>query len=138
MNILNGVLGALGGGDRGGLNLESLSGLIGNGGLNDIVGALSQGGLQDVVQSWLGNGANLPISAEQIQSVLGSEQVSQLAQNLGVNPAQIADVLPGLIDKLSPNGQISGDLLSGGLGDIVGQLGGNDMVRDVLGGLFKR
>ncbi|WKL58967.1 YidB family protein [Asticcacaulis sp. ZE23SCel15] len=134
MDILNGVLGALGGGDKGGLNLEALSGLVGNGGLNDIVGQLSQGGLQDVVQSWLGNGANLPISAEQIQAVLGSDQLAQIAQTIGVNPAQIADVLPGLIDKLSPNGQIS----AGGLGDIVGQLGSNDMVRDVLGGLFKR
>ncbi|GGZ28531.1 YidB family protein [Asticcacaulis endophyticus] len=134
MDILNGVLGALGGGDKGGLNLEALPGLVGNGGLNDIVGQLSQGGLQDVVQSWLGNGANLPISAEQIQAVLGSDQLAQIAQTIGVNPAQIADVLPGLIDKLSPNGQIS----AGGLGDIVGQLGSNDMVRDVLGGLFKR
>ncbi|WAC49726.1 YidB family protein [Asticcacaulis sp. SL142] len=138
MDILNGVLGALGGGDKGGLNLEALSGLVGNGGLNDIVGQLSQGGLQDVVQSWLGNGANLPISAEQIQSVLGSDQVAQIAQTIGINPAQIADVLPGLIDKLSPNGQISAEGLSGGLGDIVGQLGGSGIVQDVLGGLFKR
>jgi uncharacterized protein YidB (DUF937 family) len=134
MDILNGVLGALGGGDKGGLNLEALSGLVGNGGLNDIVGQLSQGGLQDVVQSWLGNGANLPISAEQIQAVLGSDQLAQIAQTIGVNPAQIADVLPGLIDKLSPNGQIS----AGGLGDIVGQLGSSGIVQDVLGGLFKR
>ncbi|MDC7675870.1 YidB family protein [Asticcacaulis machinosus] len=134
MDILNGVLGALSGGDKGGLNIEALSGLIGNGGLNDIVGTLSQGGLQDVVQSWLGSGANLSVSAEQIQSVLGSEQVGQLARSLGVNPAQIADVLPGLIDKLSPNGQISAD----GLGDIVGQLGNGGIVQDVLGGLFKR
>lgn len=134
MDILNGVLGALGGGDKGGLNLDALSGLVGNGGLNDIVGQLSQGGLQEVVQSWLGNGANLPISAEQIQAVLGSDQVAQIAQSLGVNPAQIADVLPGLVDKLSPNGQI----VSGGLGDIVGQLGNSGIVQDVLGGLFKR
>lgn len=133
MNILGGVLGALGG-DKGGIDAEALSGLLNGGGLNDIVGRLSQGGLQDVVQSWLGSGANLPISAEQLQSVLGSDQVAQIAQSLGINPAQIADALPGLVDKLSPNGQIS----AGGLGDIVGQLGSNDMVRDVLGGLFKR
>ena len=74
-------------------------------GLLDRLGSL---GLEDKVQSWVGKGANLPVSGDQIKSVLQSDQVSSVAAKLGVSPdeaaAKIANVLPTMIDKLTPDG----------------------------------
>lgn len=80
-----------------------------HGGLGGLVQAFQQGGLGNVVQSWIGTGQNLPVSPEQLQAVLGSDVVSQLAQRVGLDPAQLAQqlahVLPGVVDQLTPNGQ---------------------------------
>lgn len=92
-----------------------------SGGLNGLLAKLKQGGLGDVVQSWLGNGQNLPVSAEQITQALGQPQVAALAKQFGIDPQQVSSLvaqnLPGLVDKLSPGGAISGnpqDLLAQG------------------------
>jgi uncharacterized protein YidB (DUF937 family) len=97
------------------------------GGLGGLVGKFEQAGLGNVVSSWIGSGQNLPISADQLQSVLGSDAVSSIAAKLGINPAdamgQLSTMLPGLVDKLTPNGQApTGGL--GNMGDLAGMLGG--------------
>ena len=60
--------------------------------------------------SWVGMGDNQSISADQIQSVLGSEQVNALAAKFGVDPAQashfLAEYLPKVVDKLTPEGKV--------------------------------
>jgi len=62
------------------------------------------------VQSWVGNGPNQPISADQVHQVFGSGMIAQMAANAGMNPqdlaAKISQVLPGAIDKLTPGGKI--------------------------------
>lgn len=92
-----------------------------SGGLDGLLAKLKQGGLGDVVQSWLGNGQNLPVSAEQITKALGQPQVAAVAKQFGIDPQQVSNLvaqnLPGLVDKLSPNGALSGnpqDLLAQG------------------------
>lgn len=92
-----------------------------SGGLDGLLGKLRQGGLGDAVQSWLGNGQNLPVSAEQITKALGQPQVAAVAKQFGIDPQQVSSLvaqnLPGLVDKLSPNGALSGnpqDLLAQG------------------------
>ena len=80
------------------------------GDLQGLVTKLKEGGLGEQVQSWLGNGENLPVSADQIRAVLGSEQVQQLAQHLGL-PVDSAlkllmDHIPAAVDQASPNGTI--------------------------------
>ena len=82
-----------------------------------------QGGLSDLAESWVGKGENLPISAEQISSVLGSGAIADMAAKFGISPetlsAQIAQHLPKLIDRLTPDGKVegeSGNLLSTVLG----------------------
>lgn len=91
-----------------------------NGGLDGLLQKFKSGGLGEVVASWVGTGENLPVTGQQIQSVLGSEQVAAIARQLGVDPqqasAQIAQVLPGLVNKLTPGGQMpqGGDLLAQG------------------------
>jgi uncharacterized protein YidB (DUF937 family) len=82
----------------------------GQGGLSAIVAKLQQAGLGDQVKSWLGNGQNLPITAEQLQEVLGSDTVRQLAARYNIPVDQITQVLahqlPNAVDKASPNGTL--------------------------------
>ena len=52
--------------------------------LAELVAALEKGGLGPQVQSWLGNGANLPITADQLREVLGNSQVQDFARHLGL------------------------------------------------------
>jgi uncharacterized protein YidB (DUF937 family) len=75
--------------------------------LNGLVAALQNGGLEREVQSWLGPGANLPITEEQLKAVLGNAQVQEFARHLGL-PVDatlkvLAQYLPDLVDKASPN-----------------------------------
>jgi uncharacterized protein YidB (DUF937 family) len=103
--------------------LQAALGLLNNdapgGGLAGLVQAFQQGGLGDVVQSWIGTGQNLPISPEQLQSVLGGEMgpLAQMAGKLGMNPADVAghlsQLLPQLVDQATPGGQLPP---GGGLG----------------------
>ncbi|MEN9587323.1 MAG: hypothetical protein RIT15_898 [Pseudomonadota bacterium] len=98
-----------------------------HGGLGGLVGKFEQAGLGNVVSSWIGSGQNLPISADQLQSVLGSDAVAGIAAKLGINPAdamgQLSTMLPSLVDKLTPNGQAPAGGL-GNMGDLAGMLGG--------------
>ena len=92
------------------------------GGLSGLVQQFHDRGLGSLVSSWVSTGQNLPISADQIQHVLGSDQVKELAAKAGIAPdvasSHLAQLLPMLIDKLTPNGQVpqSSSLLEEGMG----------------------
>ena len=78
--------------------------------INGLVAALEKGGLGPQVQSWLGNGANMPITEDQLKAVLGNSQVQDFARQLGL-PVDatlkiLAQYLPELVDKASPNGTL--------------------------------
>ncbi|HYQ08634.1 MAG TPA: YidB family protein [Xanthobacteraceae bacterium] len=78
--------------------------------LNGLVAALQKGGLNTQVQSWLGPGANLPISEDQLKAILGNAQVQEFARQLGL-PVDatlklLAQYLPDIVDKASPNGTL--------------------------------
>jgi len=80
------------------------------GDLQGLVAKLQQGGLHEQVQSWLGNGENLPVTADQLRAALGNEQVQQLARQLGlpVDAALnlLAEHVPTAVDQASPNGTL--------------------------------
>jgi uncharacterized protein YidB (DUF937 family) len=80
------------------------------GGFSGLLETFREKGLGGVVNSWLGTGANQPITAEQIQSVLGNEHIRAFAAKCGISPeqagAKIAEYLPQVVDKLTPNGQV--------------------------------
>jgi uncharacterized protein YidB (DUF937 family) len=80
------------------------------GAISSLLDKFGTGGLGDTVTSWVGKGSNLPVSADQITSVLGSEEVAAIAGKLGISKeaaaAKIADVLPGIIDKVTPDGVV--------------------------------
>ena len=90
--------------------LGEVLGTGGQGGLSAIVAKLQQAGLGNQVNSWLGSGQNLPITADQIKQVLGSNVVRQLAAKYNIPVDQIAEVLahqlPLAVDQASPNGKL--------------------------------
>ena len=65
-----------------------------------------QAGLGDVMNSWVGTGANQPISGDQLGQVLGQDTLSALASKIGMEPGaaagQLSQLLPGIVDKLTP------------------------------------
>lgn len=90
--------------------LGEVMGQGGQGGLSAIVAKLEQGGFGAQVKSWIGSGQNIPITAEQLQQVLGNEQVRQLAARFNVPIDQLAKVLaeqlPLAVDHASPDGKL--------------------------------
>ena len=116
-----GGLGGLGGlGNLGGLGplAGALGGLLasngaqgGLGGLGGLVEKFSQAGLGDVIGSWIGKGENAAVSGEQLHAALGGDALSGIAGKLGISVAALmpllVTMLPTLIDKLTPNGQLA-------------------------------
>lgn len=116
MSLLDSVLGAVSGktdGTQGAVNpvLALLPVLLAqSGGLQGLMNKFSQAGLGNVFSQWVNTGPNPPVSSTQIEQVLGSEQIQALAAKLGVDPAQISQLLaqhlPGVVDQLTPQGKI--------------------------------
>lgn len=140
MGLLDNVLGAatqaLGNpGQAGGQPdwMALIAGLLANGsahgGLAGLLQQLQAGGLGEQVQSWISTGSNLPVSGGQLGSALGGAGglLGQLAQQAGVSHAeagdQLSQLLPQIVDRLTPHGQLPQGG-AGGLGDIAGMLGG--------------
>lgn len=132
MSLFDSVMGAVSNHvqQQGGM-ANVLSGLLANngelGGLNGLVDKFRQAGLGDAVNSWIGTGANQAISGDQLTDALGGDVVAKAASQLGLDPSQLsgqlAQMLPGLIDKLTPNGTAPAGGL-GNAGDLMGMLGG--------------
>jgi uncharacterized protein YidB (DUF937 family) len=91
------------------------------GGVSGLLQQFHEKGLGDLVNSWVGTGQNQQISPDQVQKVLGTEQVQQVAEKAGISPdaasSKLAEFLPMIMDKLTPNGQVpeQGSLLESGM-----------------------
>lgn len=125
------ALGALMGGAQGGQNdlMRMALNMIQNqpGGLAGLLGKFQQAGLADQADSWIGTGQNLPISGGQLESALGSSAIGDIAGQLGLSSGDasgaLANLLPGLIDQLTPQGRMTeGDALTQGLAALAGKL----------------
>ncbi len=102
--------------------LQSVVGLIEHpttGGFGGLLRSFESAGLAREANSWVGTGANMPVTADQIQAALGDPRLQEIAARLGISTSSIstalAHVLPSVIDHLTPNGQIppSGELQKG-------------------------
>lgn len=111
--------------------LQAITGMLSNdggqGGLGGLMAKFQQAGLGDAANSWVGSGENHAVSGDQITSALGEGTISDLATKMGMSngdaAGSLAGMLPGLIDKLTPNGAApTGGL--GNSGDLMGMLGG--------------
>jgi len=80
------------------------------GGLQGLVQSFQEKGMGGLVSQWVSTGPNPPISSDQVHQVLGSDQVKALAAKAGIDPnmagSAIAQLLPTLVDKLTPNGAV--------------------------------
>ena len=127
LDMLSG-LGGKGSGKQDAL-MNAVVGLIGSqsGGLEGFVQQLAGKGLGDIVNSWVSTGQNLPISIDQLKQGLGGSALSQLAAKTGIAPdqltSQLTQLLPQIVDRLTPDGQIpKGDLAAQGMNLLKGLL----------------
>ncbi len=106
--------------------LESVLGnLIGGGDSMDIAGlvnGLQKGGLADIAKSWLGDGENAAISADQVRDLVGGDKLAQAANSLGADEgsllSSLQDVIPQMVDKSSSGGSLLDSI--GGLEGVAG------------------
>lgn len=80
------------------------------GGMSGALEKLKKSSIGEQVQSWIGKGENKPVNAEQMTQAIGKERMEQIAQQTGTTPEQaaqmMADKLPGMVDKMTPDGQM--------------------------------
>lgn len=80
------------------------------GGLSAMTERLRRAGFGNQVQSWIGAGPRLPVSALQLHEVLGNEAARRLAVRLGIPADQLsavlAEALPVLVNRASPDGAL--------------------------------
>ena len=108
MGMFDGLLGGVVGAEM----ATVVNGLIEkHGGIQGIVAQLEQQGLGGTVRSWVGTGANQPITADQVHQAFGPDTMKQLAAKFGMSPedlsAKLSKVLPQAIDKLTPGGVVA-------------------------------
>lgn len=103
--------------------------------LGRLVSGFSQNGLGEIVGSWLGSGENLPISADAISDLLGSDKVSEFASSLGLSEESakgaLADALPNVIDQATSGG---GNSI---IDQMLAQVGGAEGAMSMLGKMFR-
>lgn len=112
---LGGALGGLtgqggGGGGMMGALLPVLGGLLASGGLSKILSGFQAKGAGAEAESWVGTGPNEPVDAAKVEEVVGADQISQIAKQLGISEGEAADAvaqaLPQVVDKVSPEGKL--------------------------------
>lgn len=112
MGLLGQLAGGLLGGGGGGGMAGMLLSLIQNqpGGLGGLLSSFESKGMGDQVKSWVGTGANMPVTSDQVHSALGADAISAMAAKLGVSPqvasSGLSQLLPQMVDKLTPHGQM--------------------------------
>ena len=136
MGLLDGLLGSLMGGQQQGggnpllqiaMQMLANKGDTGGAGLGGLMNSLQNAGMGEQLKSWIGTGENMPISGDQLTSALGSDKIADIAGKLGMPDSAVsgglASMLPQIIDKLSPNGQLPDN---------------HNMLQDALSAFLKR
>ena len=114
------LMNMLGGGQQGqqqggmaqGMGNQGMAGggMMGGGGLGGLLASFQQAGLGHIAQSWVGNGPNQPVSPDQLQSVLGQDQVQNMASQANMPPqdflSQLSQHLPNAVNGMTPNGRL--------------------------------
>ncbi len=114
--LITGAIQGMSSGQANGTNplMQIVGALLSNGGpyggLAGLMQQFQQAGLGQQAGSWVSTGENMPISADQLTKVFGSSQIEQMASNVGMDASQfggqLSQLLPQLIDQLTPNGQV--------------------------------
>jgi uncharacterized protein YidB (DUF937 family) len=82
----------------------------GHTGFDGLLEKLERGGQGQKAQSWIGHGQNEAIAPHELQTALGDDTIDQLTTQTGMPKgdllSQLSELLPGVIDKLTPNGRV--------------------------------
>jgi uncharacterized protein YidB (DUF937 family) len=123
-SLLGSLLGGLSGNQQSSL-MSSVAGLVGqSGGIEGLMQKFGGHGLGDLVKGWVSTGPNPPATPQHVEQVFGAQQLDQMAAQTGIDRSQIAShvaqILPQLVDKLTPQGQpVSGNALQQGLASLM-------------------
>ncbi|MGH7103139.1 MAG: YidB family protein [Acetobacteraceae bacterium] len=116
MGLFDKVAGMVGQAAGGGGVQSQLMGALQSAGISGLSGLkqqFEQSGLGAHITSWIGNGQNMPISAGQIEQALGSPAIAAIGAKLGIDTSQVAQLLsqhlPGVVDKMTPDGNVPAD-----------------------------
>jgi len=118
------LLQMLASGQQGGNMSSGMSGagMGGLGGLGALIEQFQRAGMGQQVDSWISTGQNMPINADQLSQVFGRGQLQEMAQSSGMDVGQLsgglAEMLPQLIDQLTPGGQMPAAGLDGALAEL--------------------
>jgi uncharacterized protein YidB (DUF937 family) len=108
-SLMGGAAGAAGGAGAGAMGGVLQQVLASQGGMGGLVQKFQQNGMGDHVQSWVGNGANMPVSGDQVGQMFSPQQIEGWAQSAGLPVASflpmLAQVLPHAVDQATPGGQ---------------------------------
>ncbi|HEY7577221.1 MAG TPA: YidB family protein [Acetobacteraceae bacterium] len=109
------MLGSIMGGQQGGRQ-TAIAGILqqvlasDGGGVAGLVSRFEAAGLGAHAQSWVSEGDNKPVSAEQIGQVFSPEQIQGWANQAGTTPdklqAVLAEALPHAVNHVTPGGQV--------------------------------
>ena len=121
MGLLDGLVGSLmGGQQQGGENpllqmalqmLTNHNNAGGSGGLGGLVSAFQSAGMGDQLKSWIGTGANMPISGEQLTAALGSDKIRDIANQLGMSHGEVSGGLANMLPQFTLAGSVGDDSL---------------------------
>ena len=93
-----------------------------SGGFSGLIQQFRAAGLGHIVDSWVGNGPNAPVTPEQLRNVLGPQQTARMAAESGTTEqgllSQLAQHLPGLVDRMTPEGRLPPDSTLSAVGDV--------------------
>lgn len=121
-------------GDKGQALVASLLALVfdrNSGGIAGLLDRFRQQGLGEVFSSWLGGASGVPaaIGTRQVENVLGSSALNDIANKLGIPPGTVlaatAAALPKIIGAVTPDGKLPSGIPAG-VGNLLGGLGSID------------
>ncbi len=131
--IVGQLAGQFGGDQRNNKLVGAAAKLIGSssvGGLGGLTQLFAQHGQGDKVNSWLSTDQNRDISPNELQDVLGSDRIRQVANDAGMSEQEasqgLSSMLPQLVDKMTPDGKMpEGNQANGMLSQLASQFLGN-------------
>jgi uncharacterized protein YidB (DUF937 family) len=138
-DIIGGLTGGGGSGNQtGGMGgllgslLPAIGGMLAGGGLQEILSGFQANGLSAQTDSWIGTGENQPVSGDDVRKAVGNDELAKIAAQLGVSQDEAADavaqVLPAVVDRVSPAGHLAPDSELESAFGALEQLGGGTQV----------
>lgn len=82
------------------------------GGLGGLIDSFKKAGLGDKADSWVSTGENKPVTAPEVEKGVGGDTIDAIAAQTGLSREELlkrlAEVLPGIVDKMTPAGKLPG------------------------------